>query len=122
MKKMEILLPLCICLSFFITSCVGFQIQLQSSSHTQQVISTVDGLHFHPSLPRKLRLLLAPHDPPIYVQAQVHPISNNNHQKHLSGTRQEWVERADTSEFFTMDYSRVRRRRPIHNKSLPAAP
>ncbi|KAK1423203.1 hypothetical protein QVD17_18499 [Tagetes erecta] len=34
------------------------------------------------------------------------------------GTRQEWIEGSDpTHEFFTMDYSHVRRRRPIHNKS-----
>lgn len=36
-----------------------------------------------------------------------------------SGTRQEWMEGEDTSEFFTMDYSKVRRRLPIHNKSRP---
>ncbi|XP_050372171.1 uncharacterized protein LOC126790079 [Argentina anserina] len=37
-----------------------------------------------------------------------------------SGTWQEWTEGddEDTSAFFTMDYSKVRRRRPIHNKSL----
>ncbi|KAJ8548048.1 hypothetical protein K7X08_021284 [Anisodus acutangulus] len=34
------------------------------------------------------------------------------------GTRQEWVEGKDTSGFFTMDYHWVRRRRPIHNKSI----
>uniref|UniRef100_M1BQK7 Uncharacterized protein n=1 Tax=Solanum tuberosum TaxID=4113 RepID=M1BQK7_SOLTU len=34
------------------------------------------------------------------------------------GTRQEWVEGKDTSDFFTMDYHWVRRRRPIHNKSI----
>ncbi|KAK0574218.1 hypothetical protein LWI29_019895 [Acer saccharum] len=38
------------------------------------------------------------------------------------GTRQEWVEGTDTSQYFTMDYSHVKRRRPIHNKSLPVAP
>ncbi|KAL3501542.1 hypothetical protein ACH5RR_035991, partial [Cinchona calisaya] len=32
------------------------------------------------------------------------------------GTRQEWMEGADTSQFFTMDYVPVRRRRPINNK------
>ncbi|KAB2624405.1 root meristem growth factor 8 [Pyrus ussuriensis x Pyrus communis] len=35
-------------------------------------------------------------------------------------TWQEQMEKEDTSEFFTMDYHRVRRRRPIHNKSFPA--
>ncbi|KAD7478744.1 hypothetical protein E3N88_01880 [Mikania micrantha] len=36
------------------------------------------------------------------------------------GTRQEeWIKASDpTHEFFTMDYSHVRRRRPIHNKSF----
>ncbi|PWA45095.1 hypothetical protein CTI12_AA520610 [Artemisia annua] len=38
------------------------------------------------------------------------------------GTRQEWLEGSDpTHEFFTMDYGRVKRRRPIHNKSFPKA-
>jgi hypothetical protein len=38
-------------------------------------------------------------------------------------TWQEWMdERADTSEFYTMDYSQVRRRRPVHNKSMPVGP
>ncbi|CAL5189112.1 unnamed protein product [Lathyrus oleraceus] len=32
------------------------------------------------------------------------------------GTRQEWMESEDPSEYFTMDYNRVKRRRPIHNK------
>lgn len=32
------------------------------------------------------------------------------------------LEGADTSEFFTMDYSKVRRRRPVHNKSTPFGP
>lgn len=35
---------------------------------------------------------------------------------------QEWKEGIDPSHFFTMDYSHIRRRRPIHNKSLPVAP
>ncbi|KAK3039784.1 hypothetical protein RJ639_027097, partial [Escallonia herrerae] len=37
------------------------------------------------------------------------------------GTWQEWAEGADASQHFTMDYSHVRRRRPIHNKSVPKA-
>ena len=46
------------------------------------------------------------------------------HASSSRGTRQEWVEGSDVnvSQFFTMDYSHVRRRRPIHNKSLPVAP
>ncbi|KAK4260958.1 hypothetical protein QN277_004015 [Acacia crassicarpa] len=42
--------------------------------------------------------------------------------KKKTGTRQEWVEGEDPSQYFTMDYSRVRRRRPIHNKNIPVAP
>lgn len=46
--------------------------------------------------------------------------------KHVAAIRtwREWVEAegSDTSQYFTMDYSHVRRRRPIHNKSLPVAP
>ncbi|KAK2376091.1 hypothetical protein QL285_076922 [Trifolium repens] len=39
------------------------------------------------------------------------------------GTRQEWMEEADDpSQYFTMDYTRVKRRRPIHNKKLPVGP
>lgn len=34
------------------------------------------------------------------------------------GTRQEWMEEEVA---FTMDYHRVRRRRPIHNKQVPVA-
>lgn len=39
-------------------------------------------------------------------------------------TWQQWMDEngGDSSEFFTMDYSRVRRRRPIHNKGLPVGP
>lgn len=39
------------------------------------------------------------------------------------GRRQQWKEGGpDLSHYLTMDYSNVRRRRPIHNKSFPAAP
>ncbi|KAL2349099.1 hypothetical protein Fmac_003099 [Flemingia macrophylla] len=38
------------------------------------------------------------------------------------GTRQEWMKVDDPSQYFTMDYSQVRRRRPIHNKKLPVGP
>ncbi|XP_047965559.1 protein GOLVEN 6-like [Salvia hispanica] len=38
------------------------------------------------------------------------------------GTWREWVESPNKSEYFTMDYSWVRRRRPIHNKQIPLIP
>lgn len=39
------------------------------------------------------------------------------------GTWKEWVEAGAShkSDFFTMDYSHVRRRQPIHNKFVPDA-
>ncbi|PIA57635.1 hypothetical protein AQUCO_00600393v1 [Aquilegia coerulea] len=37
------------------------------------------------------------------------------------GTRQKWVD-AHMWQYFTMDYSHVRRRRPVHNKSRPIRP
>ncbi|KAL1568527.1 protein GOLVEN 6-like [Salvia divinorum] len=38
------------------------------------------------------------------------------------GTWREWVESPNKSEYFTMDYSWVGRRRPIHNKQIPLLP
>ncbi|CAJ1931817.1 unnamed protein product [Sphenostylis stenocarpa] len=38
------------------------------------------------------------------------------------GTKQEWMEVDDPSQYLTIDYTRVRRRRPIHNKNLPVGP
>ncbi|XP_011070896.1 uncharacterized protein LOC105156464 [Sesamum indicum] len=38
------------------------------------------------------------------------------------GTWREWVESPRRSEYFTMDYAWVRRRRPIHNKKIPFVP
>ncbi|KAJ4710694.1 hypothetical protein OWV82_016848 [Melia azedarach] len=53
-------------------------------------------------------------------QGEVMHGSRSNNKK---GTRAEWVERGgDISQYFTMDYSHVKRRRPIHNKSLPVGP
>ena len=43
-------------------------------------------------------------------------------EKKKAGKREEWEEGEDATQYFTMDYSRVRRRRPIHNKSTPVAP
>ncbi|XP_056166214.1 uncharacterized protein LOC115666024 isoform X2 [Syzygium oleosum] len=44
------------------------------------------------------------------------------HGKDKRGTWREWAEGTDPTQYFTMDYSNVRRRRPIHNKSLPVGP
>ncbi|MED6200107.1 hypothetical protein PIB30_082022 [Stylosanthes scabra] len=54
---------------------------------------------------------------------------NNRNQNMVLGrkgtSRQEWMEMGNhdhPSQYFTMDYARVRRRRPIHNKNLPVGP
>ncbi|KAA8532852.1 hypothetical protein F0562_033031 [Nyssa sinensis] len=86
------------------------------------------------TLPRKLRLLeeatLTGHGGEDFVSynKQKEAFSGKQQEKeadmmHASkGTWKEWVERTDTSQFFTMDYSHVRRRRPIHNKFVPVGP
>ncbi|KAJ6899527.1 root meristem growth factor 8 [Populus alba x Populus x berolinensis] len=90
-------------------------------------------------LPRKLRVLL---DQEVAVKSYAarsstslhkqkgdsapgkayHKEQNGVHGGRPAGTWREWVEGTDTSHFFTMDYTQVRRRRPIHNKSLPVGP
>lgn len=49
-------------------------------------------------------------------------IGKQNMEVGSKGTRQEWMESDDPSQYFTMDYNRVKRRRPIHNKQLPVGP
>ncbi|XAR65318.1 hypothetical protein NMG60_11009403 [Bertholletia excelsa] len=84
------------------------------------------------TLPRKLGLVEAA--PPVRLHLLLHVTSYIKHHPRgggeggtkapgRRGTRQEWVEEGpDASLFFTMDYSKVRRRRPIHNKSIPVGP
>ncbi|AES97276.1 hypothetical protein MtrunA17_Chr5g0420511 [Medicago truncatula] len=50
------------------------------------------------------------------------PAGKQNMEVGSKGTRQEWMESDDPSQYFTMDYNRVKRRRPIHNKQLPVGP
>ncbi|QCD90184.1 hypothetical protein DEO72_LG4g1139 [Vigna unguiculata] len=86
-----------------------------------------------PAVPRKLRFTekvkedekardLGPHkqDDSFAAEKQYH--RKQNMVLGNKGTRQEWMEVDDPSQYFTMDYTRVRRRRPIHNKKLPVAP
>ncbi|EEF47693.1 hypothetical protein RCOM_1466910 [Ricinus communis] len=149
MELLVIFTSLCICLSMLVTPCAGFQTEEQPS-HKGQGIGA-DEMHSLPTLPRKLRVLLDKAALPAANQL-VHVLtpeqqvkghggqvstSNNKQKRDLSGkahhgeesminasrgTRQEWAEGTDTSQFLTMDYSHVRRRRPIHNKSLPVGP
>ncbi|XWS69586.1 hypothetical protein CRYUN_Cryun04dG0192000 [Craigia yunnanensis] len=119
-----------LCFSFFTlqTPCTSLQIQLQSSNEQAK------GVQLSPhTLPRKLRFTEVKGN-----EAQ-QSISNTEQKKDVSGkeayqkeqatmhgsrgTRQQWLEGGpDISQYFTMDYSNVRRRRPIHNKSLPVGP
>ncbi|KAH9707834.1 hypothetical protein KPL70_012686 [Citrus sinensis] len=124
---------LCISLYLSQTPFASLEIQLQPTHDVQAKEVQLSRL----TLPRKLRVLTAEVKG---LEAQVkmthkedvsagntnrlnNKYKNNKEQgvKPGGGTRQEWVEGGDTSQYFTMDYSHVKRRRPIHNKSLPAA-
>ncbi|XP_061989876.1 uncharacterized protein LOC133708432 [Rosa rugosa] len=133
---------LCILLSTLLTPCAySLQIHVQPWSKVAAK-KEVQVSQFH-ALPRKLRLTeieatvvgqegqdSAPNhkkQPKQNVLAAgtkplIHKEEEGVEVKHRSssGTWQEWMESndEDTSAFFTMDYSKVRRRRPIHNKSL----
>ncbi|OAY47436.1 uncharacterized protein LOC110616486 [Manihot esculenta] len=137
---MELLLifpALCICLSMLLSSCDGNHIQEQAMA------SKVDEVQFSlpaATLPRKLGvlLLLDENAAPVNGRGCQGSTSRNNLKrgdisgkaykeeakvrKGRRGTRQEWVEGTDSLQYFTMDYSHVRRRRPIHNKALPVGP
>ncbi|XVE91679.1 hypothetical protein REPUB_Repub01dG0031300 [Reevesia pubescens] len=125
-----------ICFSFFAfqTPCTSLQIQLQSSNEQAKGVQLSA-----PTLPRKLRFT---EEVAFKGNGAQNSISNTEQKEAVSvdksgkayqneqatmhgsrGTRQQWVEAGpDFSHFFTMDYSHVRRRRPIHNKSLPVGP
>ncbi|GMJ13423.1 root meristem growth factor 8, GOLVEN 6 [Hibiscus trionum] len=108
-----------LCFSFFAlqTPCISLQIQSQPANEQG---NTTKALCSSPLLvPRKLRFTQG-------VAVAQHSISSTEKKGDVSGTgkqkeqgrRQQWVE----GDYFTMDYSGVRRRRPIHNKSMPVGP
>ncbi|KAK2635987.1 hypothetical protein Ddye_030779 [Dipteronia dyeriana] len=128
MELLLVITVLCFSFSLFQSPCVSLDIQVQPLLQNGQLyVSTVQ-------LPRKLRFTaevtvngdgetLLSHNKH-REEEEVAPgkeekVSHGNGSK---GTWQEWVEGTDTSQYFTMDYSHVKRRRPIHNKSLPVAP
>ncbi|KAL4639846.1 uncharacterized protein LOC142626872 [Castanea sativa] len=132
--ELIVMTTLCFVLLALLTPSASLQIQVQPSHEKANELQ-----HYSlPALPRKLRLFeevtvkeyggqdstsynveyvagkQAKHD----NKEQVNNVVHGN-----KGTWREWVERgADESEFYTMDYSSVRRRRPIHNKSMPVTP
>ncbi|XP_039007025.1 probable root meristem growth factor 8 [Hibiscus syriacus] len=114
--------------------CTSLEMKLHASD--EQAAKGVE-LSQYPSLPRKIRF--TEEAVAVKVNDVHHSISSTKHKEHVSGkayqkeearlvhgsrgTRQEWVESgADISHYFSMDYTHVRRRRPIHNKSLPVGP
>ncbi|KAJ8774502.1 hypothetical protein K2173_016948 [Erythroxylum novogranatense] len=128
---------LCVCFSVLVNPCVSSAIHVQE--HTLHEQEATDELKLSvPTLPRKLRLLEevtnvndnGGHDTLAYKKQKGDTSGDRKHQKEnqklrseRKGTWQEWIEStSDKSQFFTMDYSHVRRRRPIHNKSIPVGP
>ncbi|KAI5574090.1 hypothetical protein POPTR_010G138001v4 [Populus trichocarpa] len=141
MDLMAIVTALCICLSvLLVTPSAAMQVHEKQSSH--QHAAADDRIKFSdvPTLPRKLRVLLDQEAAQVKSYAArsstslnkqkgdnapgkaYHKEQNGVHGGRPAGTWREWVEGTDTSHFFTMDYTQVRRRRPIHNKSLPVGP
>ncbi|KAH1097818.1 hypothetical protein J1N35_014739 [Gossypium stocksii] len=125
------------CFSFFAlqTPCTSLQIQLQSSS--EQAGKGVELAPATVQLPRKLRFAeevalqgnVAQAQHSISSTKKLEDVSGKEKQKEEAtvrgnrGRRQQWKEGGpDLSHYLTMDYSNVRRRRPIHNKSFPVAP
>ncbi|XP_004297198.1 PREDICTED: uncharacterized protein LOC101298991 isoform X2 [Fragaria vesca subsp. vesca] len=135
---------LCILLSTLLTPACAYSLHIQVQPSTELAgKKEVQAFQLH-ALPRKLRLaeieatvvgqeiqdsapnhkqqqkqnvLAAGAKPLIHEEEEGAEVM---HRSSSSGTWQEWREgdADDTSVFFTMDYSQVRRRRPIHNKSL----
>ncbi|PQP96895.1 uncharacterized protein Pyn_13976 [Prunus yedoensis var. nudiflora] len=120
--------------SALLTPCTSLHIQLQPSN--KQAAANDELQVSLPTLPRKLRFTekIAGQEgkdsAPPNKQNEIFSAAGSNDIKpkfqkekesvqRSSGTWQEWMEGENTSEFFTMDYSKVRRRRPIHNKSRP---
>ncbi|XP_035540198.1 probable root meristem growth factor 8 [Juglans regia] len=135
MKLILLMTTLCVVLlvpiSALLTPSASMQIQAQPSYEK----AANDQLqHSLRPLPRKLRLSEA------VKEHGSHDLQSHNINRQLEGYvitgksyagkeevevhGQEWVEGAesDTSQILTMDYSPVRKRRPIHNKSMPVGP
>nr|XP_034911910.1 probable root meristem growth factor 8 [Populus alba] len=140
MDLVAIVTALCICLSILLTTpSAAMEIHEKQSSQQHAAADDRIKLSVPTVLPRKLRVLL---DQEVAVKSYAarsstslnkqkgdnapgkayHKEQNGVHGGRPAGTWREWVEGTDTSHFFTMDYTQVRRRRPIHNKSLPVGP
>ncbi|XP_021717870.1 uncharacterized protein LOC110685642 [Chenopodium quinoa] len=114
---LKITILLCLFYSLLLKPCTSFQL---------------DGVHPSiTSLPRKLNAIDKVHTK--VTKTSKHVESHMKAKKEILDELQkkdvnmmqitgdkwrEWEEVHDPTELFTMDYRRVRRRRPIHNKSL----
>ncbi|XP_043715704.1 protein GOLVEN 6 [Telopea speciosissima] len=128
-KKMELLAIATLCiLSLLVTT---------SASYETKVFSSLDQVHdlgiSLTNLPRKMRPVEEPSIVKRFKVEDSKPEANNkevfsgNVQSQVmlngkEGTRQRWMEKKEMWQFFTMDYSHVRRRQPVHNKALPTRP
>ncbi|XP_061363076.1 uncharacterized protein LOC133306724 [Gastrolobium bilobum] len=138
MTMIIIITLLSIFFSALLPTCSSLQIQLQPSllQHEGAVNAHKQQLSL-PTLPRKLKFAekvkeydeardLASHKQEDSLPAATFTGRQYHRKQNMvlgnKGTRQEWMEGDDHSEYFTMDYTSVRRRRPIHNKQLPVGP
>nr|GMD25580.1 probable root meristem growth factor 8 [Ipomoea batatas]GMD51992.1 probable root meristem growth factor 8 [Ipomoea batatas] len=89
--------------------------KLKLTNDAATVKSYGDDSHYHPTTVNKQEVALS--------GEKRHGREGKVGRHARKGTRQEWMEGSDRdtdmSEFYTMDYHWVRRRRPIHNKSFP---
>ncbi|KAK7275032.1 hypothetical protein RIF29_16138 [Crotalaria pallida] len=122
---------LSISFSALLPPCTSLNLQLQPSLHHQGpgAINAQQKLSL-PVLPRKLRFTekVQEYDEVRYQlashkQKNTLPAGKQNMVVGSKGTKEEWSEGGDDpSKYFTMDYPKVNRRRPIHNKNLPVGP
>ncbi|RVW61697.1 hypothetical protein CK203_065934 [Vitis vinifera] len=138
--ELIVITMLCIGLLILLTPCASLQIQLQpwhGQAHDDLISLHLGDAydlqqHSFSKMSRKLRLIQVKRDGEKDSMSQHHKkkadFSGKPYDKEpglrrgRGGTMKEWMEGADMSQFFTMDYSHVRRRRPIHNKSVPVGP
>ncbi|KAL2559149.1 putative root meristem growth factor 8 [Forsythia ovata] len=136
MELLTIIATCFVLLSFMFAPCASDQVQVKKS--LKKAHDAVE-LNLLP-LPRKLKLNeegIAKSVEEKYfglykrnMEASSSTPGNKLHQKEKNlmhpgkGTWKKWTDHqgAKKSEYFTMDYGWVRRRRPIHNKHVPVGP
>ncbi|KAG2706879.1 hypothetical protein I3760_05G122800 [Carya illinoinensis] len=139
MKLILLVTAVCVVLvpiSALLTPSASLQIQTQPSYEKTANDQVLDQHSLRPVLPRKLRLSEAvkeygSHDLQSHNNRQLegrYVITGKSYGKEeveMQHGKQYWAEGAeslDTSQILTMDYFPVRKRRPVHNKSMPVGP